>query len=130
MKRDWHARVGLGLLPAILALAASFAVAQEMTERHIPVGAYPSMESQYLATGTIADVDEDAKVLTLEQEGSERSFRLTGNTRIWLDRSRFGQTTLDGDITDLAKGLRAEVRFLGPRRPNEAYWVKVQIPPP
>ncbi len=117
-------------LPVVLVLFASCVFAQEMTERHIPVGAYPYLKSEYLAVGTIVDVDNDARTLTLEMNGSERSFRLTNTTRIWLDRSHFGQSTEDGELSDLATGLKAEVRSLGPSRSDVAYWVKVQVAPP
>lgn len=117
-------------LTAILWLIASLAPAQEMTERYIPVGAYPELASKYLAAGTIVAVDESAGTLTLKENGSQRSFRLSETTKIWLDRSRLGQTTLDGKLPDLAAGLKAEVRSFGPENPDVAYWVKVQIAPP
>lgn len=123
-------QVAFQVLPAVLLLMAPFAVAQQMTERHIPVGAYPYLKSESLAGGTIVGVNADAKTLTIEMDGSERSFRLTDATKIWLDRSRFGRTTQDGDLQDLATGLEVEVRSRGPGRPEVAYWVKVQIPPP
>lgn len=118
------------MLPASLVLFASLAFGQEMTERHIPVGAYPYLKSEYVALGTIVDVDVEAGIMTLDINGKERSYRMTASTRIWLDRSRFGQTTLDGKLSDLATGLKAEVRSLGPERRDVAYWVKVQIEPP
>ncbi len=111
-------------------LFGSYLFAQEMTERHIPVGAYPYLKSEYLTTGTITNVDSDARTLTLDVDGSERSFSLTESTKIWLDRSHFGQSTLDGELSELATGLKAEVRSLGPSRPNLAYWVKVQVAAP
>lgn len=130
MKCNRRIRTGFEILAVILVLFATLASAQEMTERHIPVGAYPSLASKYLTAGTIVDVDDDAKILTIEVNGGERDFRLTNSTKIWLDRSQFGQTTLDGEFPDLATGLKAEVRSHGPARPDVAYWVKVQIAPP
>lgn len=130
MKSNRSRRTALDLLPAVLVLFASLAFAQEMTERHIPVGAYPSLTSEYLTAGTIVAVDNEAATLTLQNNGSERSFRLTEGTKIWLDRSRLGQTTLDGKLSDLNTGLKAEVRSLGPERPDVAYWIKVQIASP
>lgn len=130
MKPNRSRRPALDLLSAVLMLFASLAFAQEMTERHIPVGAYPSLKGEYLTAGTIVAVDDEAAMLTLRSDGSERSFRLTEGTKIWLDRSRLGQTTLDGELSDLNTGLNAEVRSLGPERPDVAYWIKVQIASP
>ena len=115
---------------AILMLFGSHLCAQEMTERHIPVGAYPYLKSEYLTTGTIKHVDGDARTLTLDVDGSERSFSLTASTKIWLDRSHFGESTVDGELSELTPGSKAEVRSFGPSRPNLAYWVKVQVPAP
>lgn len=117
-------------LAVMLMLLGSCLFAQEMTERHIPVGAYPYLKSDYLTAGTITNVDSGAKTLTLDVDGSERSFSLTESTKIWLDRSHFGQSTLDGELSELAAGLKAEVRSFGPSRPNLAYWVKVQVAEP
>lgn len=130
MKANRRMRTGFNLLPAILLLFASLAGAQEMTERHIPVGAYPSLASKYVTAGTIVAVDDETMTLTLKDSGSERSFRVTENTKIWLDRSGLGQTTLDGNFSDLATGLKAEVRSLGPERSDVAYWVKQQMAAP
>ncbi len=123
-------RIGLNVLTAMVILFASVAHAQEMTERYIPVGAYPSLSSKYMAAGTIVAVDDEARTMTLKDNGSTRVFRVAENTKIWLDRSGLGQTTLDGKFPDLATGLKAEVRSLGPGRLDVAYWVKVQIPAP
>lgn len=127
MKSNRQPMKSLKLLPAILVSLSALAGAQEMTERHIPVGAYTYMASKYLSTGTIAGVNRAARTLTLKVGESERSFRLTETTMIWLDRSHFGQTTVDGKPEDLANGLRAEVRAAGPERPDVAYWVKVKM---
>lgn len=117
-------------LALVLLLFGSHPFAQEMTERHIPVGAYPYLKSEYLSAGTITNVDSEARTLTLDVDGGERSFRLTESTKIWLDRSHFGQSTQDGELSELTAGLKAEVRSFGPSRPDLAYWVKVQVAAP
>ena len=114
----------------VLTLFGSYLFAQEMTERYIPVGAYPYLKSEYLSAGTITNVDSEARTLTLDVGGSERSFSMTESTKIWLDRSHFGQSTVDGELSELAAGLKAEVRSFGPSRSNLAYWVKVQVAAP
>lgn len=130
MNANRPTRTARRLLTAILLLFASLVPAQEMTERHIPVGAYPHLRSENLEAGTIVDVDDRAGTLTLATDGGERSYRITAETRIWLDRSTFGRPTVDGELSDLAAGLEAEVRSLGPERTEVARWVKVRIPAP
>lgn len=123
MKRYLYSLVGAALL-------CVFAVhAQETTERHIPVGAYPALQDWQTTSGTLAAVDAAARTVTLRVDSSLRSFRVTDSTDIWLDRSRRGQTTLDADLADLSPGLQADVRVLGRERPDTAKWVKVQLAP-
>lgn len=123
-------RISFTVLAAFMLLVTPIAGAQEMTERHIPVGAYPGLASKYLTSGTISAVDEAAGTVMLGENGTERRFRVTENTKIWLDRSALGQTTLDGDISDLSRGVKAEVRSLGPEQPDVAYWIKVRMTSP
>jgi hypothetical protein len=75
-------------------------------------------------------VEDEAGTLTVEEDGSERSIRLTEGTKIWLDRSRLGQPSLDGKLSDLATGLNVEVRSFGPERPDVAYWIKARVATP
>lgn len=126
----WFARLCIAA-PLLLALGAH---AQEMTERHIPVGAYPQLTDPQTTVGTLVAVDAGEGTVTLRVDSGVRRFQVTGATYIWLDRSRLGQTTADATLsalTDLtAEGLKAEVRALGPQRPGTARWVKVQLAPP
>lgn len=111
----------------MLVVPASTVQAQEMTERHIPVGAYPSLSGEHTFTGIIVAVDHGKKIITLEIEDGERNFRVTDDTKIWLDRSQLKKTTLDGVFGDIQTGLEAEVRTLGEENSDAAYWVKVQM---
>jgi len=117
------------ILRALLALCvAQGATAQHLTERYIPVGAYPELVDRWVTVCTIVAVDPQARTVTVRQDGRELRFRVADDTRIWLDRSRLVQPTADGGLADLVPGLRAEVRF-GPERPDVAYWIKAQIAP-
>jgi hypothetical protein len=103
------------------------ATAQHLTEQHIPVGAYPELTGAYVTVCTIVAVDARARMVTVQKDGSERRFRVTDDTKIWLDRSRLAQPTAEGSLADVLPGLPAEVRSVGPEQPDVAYWVKVQI---
>ena len=129
MKQELNIRNRFGALLALILLAPAI-WAQQMTDRHIPVGAYPALKSEYTTAGTVVAVDEEARTLTLKDNDAERQYRLTDATKIWLDRSRLQQPTMDGSLADIAAGLEAEVRSLGPGQADVAYWVKVRIPAP
>ena len=125
----WFARLCIAA-PLLFAFGA---FAQEMTERHIPVGAYPDLADRQTAVGTLVAVDAADGTVTLRVNSDLRRFRISESTFIWLDRSRLGQTTRDATLSELTElttgGLRAEVRALGPQRPDTARWLKVQLPP-
>lgn len=121
-------RLAAVVVAAALTVACA-ASAQEMTERYIPVGAYPSLTGERTAVGTIGAVDVQARRLELRGDAGARTLQLTDATWIWLDRSRLGQPNTDGTVSDLRAGLKAEVRTLAPERPDTARWVKVQIVP-
>jgi hypothetical protein len=116
------------ILRALLTLCVvQVATAQHLTEQHIPVGAYPELVGAYVMICTIVAIDPRARTITVQKDGSERHYRVTDDTKIWLDRSRLAQPTAEGSLADVLPGLAAEVRSVGPEQPDVAYWVKVQI---
>lgn len=100
---------------------------QEMTEKYIPVGAYPELAGKYTTVGEIIRVDGRARTFTLKGESGVQTLEVTGRTKIWLDRSLLKETNLDGIFSDLKTGLKAEVRVLGPKQTRTAHWIKLQI---
>lgn len=115
------------MLVAVLWLFAPAAQGQEMTERYIPVGAYPAAAGAGLWAGTVVAVDPDRRTVTLEAGTERYRFRVTNSTHVWLDHSPSGRTTEDGSLADVRPGLEAEVRTPGPDR-DTAKWLKVRIP--
>lgn len=112
---------------AALLLAVAMASSHEMTEKYIPVGAYPTLQSPYASIGTISGIDAAAGTITLNGNGASHTYKITEHTRIWLDRSLLKQPTLDGTLADIKTGMRAEIRGAGPEKAHEAMWVKVQV---
>ncbi len=100
---------------------------QEMTEKYIPVDAYPQLAGKYLIVGRIVSVDKDMRVLGLQSDGSIQKFLVANNTMIWLDRSLRKEANTDGTFSDLKTGLKAEVKVFGPEQMHMARWVKVQV---
>ncbi|HJR70356.1 MAG TPA: hypothetical protein VKA43_09980 [Gammaproteobacteria bacterium] len=116
------------ILRALLLLCVvQVATAQHLTEQHIPVGAYPELVGVDVTVCTIVAVDPRERTITVQKDGSEQRFRVTDDTKIWLDRSRLAQPAVGGNLADVAPGLAAEIRSVGPEQPDAAYWVKVQI---
>jgi len=119
----------LGIVAVTVALVAgaSHAHGQKQTERYIPVGQSPGVSGKLTHVGVIEAADAGARTITVARDGERRPVRVTGATRIWLDRSRVKRTTLDGTFADLQRGRRVEVMPAGPAPGAEAAWIKVEI---
>jgi hypothetical protein len=118
----------LFIFAAAAILAAESIYAHEMTEKYIPVGAYQSLRSAKTHLGTITSVNETDRTLTLRTDTGEQTYKVTENTKIWLDRSQLKETNLDGTLADCKPGMTAEVHA-GEAGTQQAYWIKVQIAP-
>ena len=101
---------------------------QEMTEKYIPVDAYPKLAGSNVVVGRIVSTDKDMRVFALESDDLIQNFIVADTTKIWLDRSLLKKANGDGSFADLKAGLKAEVRLLSSRQKSVAKWVKVQIP--
>ena len=106
----------------ILVLACSTTNAHQMTEKYIPVGMYPQLDSQYTTYGTIEAVNTGQNTVTI----SGKTAKVTDKTLIWLDRSQLKQKSVNGSFGDLREGLKAEFKLADPDS-DVAKWVKVQI---
>ncbi|MGH8494865.1 MAG: hypothetical protein ACREVN_01895 [Gammaproteobacteria bacterium] len=113
---------------SIAALASpGDAIAQEATERYIPIGESPGVSGEETYLGECVRYDSQDQVLQVQGRAGERSIRLTEHTRIWLDRSRARKSNLVGDTDDLVPGRRIEVKYVDPEDETVADWVKVEI---
>jgi hypothetical protein len=100
---------------------------QEMTEKYIPIDAYPRLAGKYVTVGVIMSVDERKRRFVLRGDSDTKTIQVLEKTKIWLDRSLRKEANQDGTFADLKAGLKAEVRVLGPKQMTTAKWVKVQI---
>jgi len=112
-----------------LLLAAAHAHGQKATDQFIPIGQSPGLSGKYSVIGVIADVNARARTVAIADSAGTRTVRITGKTRIYLDRSKLKQPNLSGRFADLQKGRRAEVKFLYALRRDSVDWVKVEIAP-
>ncbi len=100
---------------------------QQMTEKYIPVDAYPGLADKFVTVGIILRIDEKGKTFVLRGDSDTKTIQVSDKTKIWLDRSLRKEANQDGTFADLKAGLRAEVRVLGPKQMTTAKWVKVQV---
>jgi hypothetical protein len=55
-----------------------------------------------------------------------KTFKVTDQTRIWLDRAKLRQSNVKGGFDDLKTDRKVEVKsFKG--RETEAEWIKIEI---
>jgi len=117
---------GIGLAIALLG-GISYAHGQKETEQYIPIGQSPGLSQKSTSIGEIAEVDPQAKTVTIADPAGRRTVKVTEKTRIWLDRTKLKQTNLTGSFADLKTGRRVEVKYDDPQRREVAEWVKVEV---
>ncbi|HKQ57731.1 MAG TPA: hypothetical protein VJY35_07665 [Candidatus Eisenbacteria bacterium] len=123
---------GLGLAITLLC-ATSHAHGQKATEQYIPIGQSPGISGKYTSLGVIAEVNLRDQTITIADPAGAKTVKITGKSRIFLDRTPLKLSNLRGVFADLQKGRRAEVKYLDPDRRSDsvksqiADWVKVEI---
>ena len=110
------------IIALILMLASPTIDAHQMTEKYIPVGMYPQLDSEYITYGTIDAVNTEQKTVTI----NGKTAKVTNKTLIWQDRSLLKQKNIKGSFSDLHEGLKAEFKLVAPDS-DVAKWVKVQV---
>ena len=118
MKKAW------GCLLSALVAAASTALAQEATERYVPIGQSPGMSGK-TSIGIVQAVNTQARSITVATSGNSASMKWSERTRIWIDRSRQQLSALRGGTNDIQVGRRVEVKPDKNDR-NLAEWIKVE----
>ena len=114
-------------IPILWLCTAGQALAQQQTEIYIPIGKSPGLSGTYTDVGQIQGFDAGSRTLTLAARGATRPVRITGDTDIWLDRSRVKLRNVAGGVSELVSGRRAEVKYLDPAKRQSAAWVKVEV---
>lgn len=101
MRADWI---------AIAILSTSFAWAgQRVTEQFIPIGKSPGVSGKYSVMGTIASLDPESKLVTIDTADGEVIAEVTDSTFIYLDRSAQGGSNEEVSFAELEVGLEVEV---------------------
>jgi hypothetical protein len=108
--------------------AWSLAYAQKETEMYVPIGKSPGLSGKYTLIGNVAAVDAKLKTLTLTNATGSQTVKLTGGTRIWLDKSQLKSANQTGALTDCQKGRLVEVKFVNnDRNEGSGEWIKVGV---
>lgn len=106
-----------------LAFSSTLALAQELTERFIPIGYYKSTDGN--TVGNVTKIDKAKNTVTVDTAKGTNTFKITNETQIWLDRTSTKQTNLNGKFNDLKPGARVEIR--SSKKEGSARWVKVKV---
>ena len=96
------------------------------TERYIPIGYWAGVSDRYTYIGEIKTHDASNHSMSVVGSSGGKSIQITGQTRIWLDRSKQKLTNLKGSYSDCQPGRTIEVKFKGDSD-TEAEWIKVRI---
>ncbi len=117
------ARATRAILCAAALLVAGAGGAHPMTEKYLPVGAYPGWD-RGTDLGTVQSITPGGAMVVRTDAGEVRT-QIAPSTLIWLDRSRSQQATQDGRVSDIRPGQRVEIK----RRDGYCVWVKVAVQP-
>lgn len=124
-RRRRHVLMGVAVMFAAL-FAASTAHGHPATERYIPLGLSPGVSYKQTTVGVVEAIDPTARTITLSAPSGPIVVPVTDQTRIWLDQSKAGRTSLNGAFTDLTTGATVEVKFTGPDDARAAEWIKME----
>lgn len=108
-----------------LFLLCATAAAQQAAERFVPIGMSPGVSGEQSTIGRITAVDRDARTVTVASDDGSRTFEVARQTRIWLDRSGWRLTNIDGTFYDCVVGRPAEVMYMKGDSAT-ARWIKVK----
>jgi hypothetical protein len=124
-------RAVIGGLAGTAVLMASIGPtpAQKASEQFIPIGRSPGISGVQSYQGVIEAVDPQRQTISMWDRTAPQGITITGQTRIWIDRSKQGQTNLEGGFADLNVGRQIEVKFEDVQRRDSAEWIKVAPQP-
>ena len=106
---------------------ALFAYAEKATELYIPVGQSAGLSAKHTAMGRIVSANPSTQTLTMSAGGSNYIVKITGSTKIYLDKSKLNMSNTYGTFADCRKDRMVEVRFEGDRQGRPAEWIKIVI---
>jgi len=122
--------VGVVGMAALLWGDPPAANAQKMTEQFIPVGQSPGLSGKHSVIGKVQAVNPRDHTVVIAGPTGTVSAKVTERTKIWLDRSKIGQSNVKGTLADLRPGTTVEVKPEDQQHGvsgGPADWIKIQI---
>jgi len=101
-------------------------LAQQATERYVPIGRSPGLSDGATLMATVLGVDAASGLLTLQAASGSHTVETGASTRIWWDRTALGESNGVASLSDCRKGLGVEVKLDPTGRLAE--WIKVRAP--
>ena len=108
----------------LLLLLASTSIAQQTTERYIPIGESPGLSDVYTYIGEIVAVDEKTMTLTVRDSDGRHDFTVTDSTEIWLDSTALRRSNTTASFADCEVGRRVEIMHTADDEYTAA-WIKI-----
>lgn len=127
LKSSSHRARCLVLCGALAAALTPPSLAQQATERFIPLGQSPGISGKTAMMGTVVGYSAGMLTLSAPAYPTPQQVRVTPTTQIWLDRSPLRQSNLAGSPSDLVAGRRIEIRFADAATRQAASWIKVEM---
>lgn len=115
----------LNLAVGLLLFCSTAVFAQLITERYIPIGESPGVSGKSSTIGTITEVNQGNRTVTVRGDTGTRTYKVTDKTYVWLDRSDWKMSNLNGSYRDCAVGRRVEIKHTV-NDESAADWIKVE----
>lgn len=116
------------VLSLVVVLWCGVVPAHQATELYIPVGQSPGVSNKLTDIGQIEAVDKEQRTVTVTT--TTGPVAIVKGTKIYLDQSPIGLTSLQGSFADLKIGRKVEIRYLDFDSKQSADWVKIEISAP
>jgi hypothetical protein len=114
---------GIFMLLIVAAVTSSAAHAQQSTERYIPISESPGISGSESIIGTITEVDRATYEMTVRGPDWEKTVRMTGATRYYLDRTKVKRSNQTTRLENCKVGQRVEIKL---DADGTADWVKIE----
>ena len=102
---------------------------QGATEIYIPLGKSPGISGVKTIVGSIDEIDEQQHQMSVSNASGTYKVAITGDTKIWLDKSKINGRNEAGSPADCKPGLKVEVKYTADRLAESvtAEWIKVEV---
>ncbi|SRR6266496_4664756 len=115
------------ILTTILCWTSYGIYAQKETEVFIPLGKSPGVSGKYSVMGKVGTVNTADSTITIAQDATIKTIKITAGTEIYLDKSKLKLTNKKGSFADIKEGLMVEAKYKNNKPDGLIEWLKVQL---